>query len=297
MHGLRSNHRVGITLVELLIALVIFGLVMTMAYGGIVNALRVQGDQEVITTSQARLRRVVEVITQDIRSAVFGSITGSPFASGSDSISFMLLSGAAGFAVDSTGYSTTSTNTVITATPADIAALNAVRASGQLQVVMVNGTNGQGVVYQVTGISSLGNSRYQLSHPACRNTIDQAGGIQLFEISRLGLRYDSGDRTIYMQVDSGDEQPLAFEIDDLVFRYTYRSGDSSLVRNEPFLRSGVPTRRYVDGASTYQLDRIQMVITSRGMSRGREIERTYSGIVDLSSNESFRVMEVVPCGA
>lgn len=293
----KSTNKAGITLVELLVALMIFGLVMAMAYGGIVNALRVQGDQEVITTSQARLRRVVEVITQDIRSAVFGSITGTPFASGSDSISFMLLSGAAGFAVDSAGYSTTSTNTVITATPADIAALNAVRAAGQLQMVMVNGTNGQGVVYQVTGISSLGNSRYQLSHPACTNTIDQAGGIQLFEISRLGLRYDSDDRTIYMQVDGGDEQPLAFEIDDLTFRYTYRSGDSSLVRAEPFLRSGVPTRRYVDGASTYQLDRIQMVITSRGMSRGRELERTYSGIVDLSSTESFRVMEVVPCGA
>lgn len=100
-----------------------------------------------------------------------------------------------------------------------------------------------------------------------------------------------------MQVDNGDEQPLAFEIDDLTFRYTYRSGDSSLVQAEPFLRSGVPTRRYVDGASTYQLDRIQMVLSSRGMSRGREIERTYSGIVDLSSTESFRVMEVVPCGA
>lgn len=297
MRSIRGGSKAGITLIELLIALAIFGLVMTMAYGGIVNALRIQGDQEVITNSQARLRRVVEVITQDIRSAVFGSITGTPFASGSDSISFMLLSGAAGFAVDSAGYSTTSTNTVITATPADIAALNAVRAAGQLQMVMVNGTNGQGVVYQVTGISSLGNSRYQLSHPACTNTIDQAGGIQLFEISRLGLRYDSDDRTIYMQVDSGDEQPLAFEIDDLTFRYTYRSGDSSLVRAEPFLRSGVPTRRYVDGASTYQLDRIQMVITSRGMSRGRELERTYSGIVDLSSTESFRVMEVVPCGA
>ncbi|MFA5551019.1 MAG: prepilin-type N-terminal cleavage/methylation domain-containing protein [Trueperaceae bacterium] len=290
------KRQLGITLVELLIALAIFGLVMAMAYGGIVNALRVQGDQEIITTAQARLRRVVEVITQDIRSAVFGSITGVPYASDSDSISFMLLSGAAGFAVDINGYSTTSTNTTITASPSDIAALTSSIADGGLQMVMVNGTNGQGVVYNVTRINSLGNSRYELQHPSCRNTIDQAGGIQLFEIARLGLRYDADDRTIYMREDTGAEQPLAFEIDGLSFRYTYRAGTASIVRDEPFLRDGVPSRRYVDGASSYSLDRIQMVITSREISRGREIERTYSGTVDLSSNESYRVMEVVACG-
>lgn len=291
-----NRRQAGFTLIELLIAIAVFGLVMFIAYGGIVSALRVQSDQEIITSAQARLRRIVEVVTQDIRSAVFGSVTAVPYASNQTSISFMLLSGAAGFPVESSTSFPLATNSVIAAQAAEANLL-----AGQ-QVVMVNG-NGQGVVYTVGSVTSLGNNLFQLNHASCRNTIDWVGGVQLFEISQLGLRYDASDRTIYQSTGAGSEQPLAFEVDDLRLEYTYHTGAASaanptIVRNEPFLSNGVPTRKHVDANGfTYILDRIQMIITSTEQSRGRQIERTYSGYVDLSSNAHFTLMEVLPCAS
>lgn len=291
---MKSPSEHGFTLIELLIAMAIFGVVMTLAYSGIVSALRVQSDQEVITSAQARLRRVVEVVTQDIRSAVFGSVTASPYASGQTSISFMLLSGAAGFPVESSANFSVGTSSTIAARSAEASLLAGKR------VVMVNGT-GQGVVYTVGSVTDLGNNRFQLNHGSCRNTIDYSGGVQLFEISQLGLRYDSDDRTIYQSANSSDEQPLAFNVDDFRLEYTYNTGAASasnptIVRNSPFMSGGVPTRKYVDSNGfTYILDRVQMVISSVERSNGRDLERTYSGYVDLSSNSHFTLMEVLPC--
>lgn len=293
-----TNHRtsqLGITLVELLIAMAVFGIVLTVAFSGIIGSLRVQSDQEAITSAQARMRRVVEVVTQDIRSAVFGSVTANPYASGQTSISFMLLSGAAGFPVENSVSFSQDTTTVIAARSAEANLLN-----GQ-QIVMVNG-NGQGVVYTVGSVSDLGNNRFRLNHGSCRNTIDWAGGVQLFEISQLGLRFDEGDRTIYQNTGTGTENPLAFNVDEFRLEYTYVTRAASavnptIVRDEPFLISGVPTRRYTDGSGfTYILERVQMVITSAEQSAGRDIERTYSGYVDLTSNAHFTLMEVLPCG-
>ncbi len=292
---MRKNRIRGFTLIELLVAMAIFGVIMTLAYGGIVNALRVQSVQEVTTSAQARLRRVVEVVTQDIRSAVFGSVTATPYASGQTSISFMLLSGAAGFPVENSASFSLGTTSTIAARSAEASLLVGKR------VVMVNST-GQGVVYTVGSVNDLGNNRFQLNHGSCRNTIDWAGGVQLFEISQLGLRYAAADRTIYQSSGSGDEQPLAFNVDDFRLEYTYHTGAASasnptIVRDAPFTVGGVPTRKYVDASGfTYILDRVQMVISSVEQSSGRTVERTYSGYVDLSSNAHFTLMEVLPCG-
>lgn len=291
---MKTTRESGFTLIELLIAMAIFGFVLVMAYTGIVNALRVQGDQEVITSSQARLRRVVEVVTQDIRSAVFGSVTATPYPSGEDSISFMLLSGAAGFPVEDRSNFALATNSVIAARSVEATLLNG------KTVVMVNG-NGQGVVFNVASVSDLGNNRFQLNHGSCRNTIDWVGGVQLFEISQLGLRYEADDRTIYLSGGGGSEQPLAFNVDDFRLEYTYQTKaasatDPTIVRDEPFMSGGVPTRKYVDtNGFTYILDRVQMLISSVEQSRGRDIERSYSGYVDLSTNAHFSLMEVLPC--
>lgn len=292
---MNTRRLTGFTLLEVLVAMAVFGIVLTVAFSGIIGALQVQSDQEAITSSQARLRRVVEVITQDIRSAVFGSVTASPYPSREDSISFMLLSGAAGFPVENQAGFSGQTNSVIAARSSEALLLN------RQQVVMVNGS-GQGVVYTVNGVTDLGNNRFRINHGACRNTIDWSGGVQLFEIAQFGLRFDSDDRTIYQSIGDGDENPLAFNVDGLRLEYTYTTGAASassptIVRDSPFLSGGVPTRRYVDGNGfTYILNRVTMVISSTENSRGRDITRTYSGYVDLSTNAHFTLMEVLPCG-
>src|SRR5690625_1229342 len=94
-----ASRQRGVTLVEILVALAVFSVVMAIAYGAINGSLRVQADQEAATTTQGKLRRIVEVITQDLRGAVFGSITTQPYASDNSQVSLLMLTGGAGYTV------------------------------------------------------------------------------------------------------------------------------------------------------------------------------------------------------
>src|SRR5690606_18560030 len=89
----------GITLLEMVVAMAILGLLIVIAYSAIVQGLQVQSSQEAVTSTQARLRRVSEVYTQELRSAVLGAVSDSPYPSDSSSVSFTLLDGGAGFQV------------------------------------------------------------------------------------------------------------------------------------------------------------------------------------------------------
>ncbi|MFX8262693.1 prepilin-type N-terminal cleavage/methylation domain-containing protein, partial [Acinetobacter baumannii] len=53
--------RLGLTLVELLLALLILGILMAIAYGGMVQFMQVRSDLDASVSAQAKLRRIVEV--------------------------------------------------------------------------------------------------------------------------------------------------------------------------------------------------------------------------------------------
>ena len=109
---MRSRISNGFTLVEALIALAILGLVLGIAFAAISQGLRVQSGQEAATATQARLRRITEVFTQEIRSAVLGAVSNTPYTSGANSISFMLLDGGAGFQVTTIDAASNNLNVV-----------------------------------------------------------------------------------------------------------------------------------------------------------------------------------------
>src|SRR5690554_5781419 len=96
---MRSHSGRGMTLVELLVALAVFSIVLVIAYAAINGSLRIQSDQEAATTTQGKLRRIIEVVSQDLRSSVFGSITDAPYSSNQNQVSFMMLTGGAGYTV------------------------------------------------------------------------------------------------------------------------------------------------------------------------------------------------------
>lgn len=283
----------GITLVELLIALAVLGILMAAAYQAINGSLQVHADQEALSSAQSRLRRVVEVVTQDVRSAVFGSITSVPFESDQDSISFMLLAGGAGYPVEpELGFENEYSTIAIANSPHNV--------SGQ-QFAMVNG-NGQAVIFRASGASMIGPGRYRVHHSGCQNTIPYVGSVQLFEISTIGLRYVAEEQTIVQSINQGDERPFAFSIDGMHLSYIYRTSASVsepiIERNTPYYSNGVPTRTHTDASgNNYLLDRVKLTLTATEPGRGRDITRTYTGYVDLSSNQHFQVKEVLPCGA
>jgi len=91
------SERRGFTLVELLLALAILATLLAVAYGGVIQFMQSRSDLEAAINAQAKLRRIVEVFTQDLRSAVFGGLSATPYPSGNASVSFALIEGGAGY--------------------------------------------------------------------------------------------------------------------------------------------------------------------------------------------------------
>lgn len=288
------RNRAGMTLVEILVALLVFAVVLSIAYGAIVGSLRMQADQEALTTTHAKLRRIVEVVGQDLRSAVFGSITDSPYRSDEHQVSFMLLTGGAGYPV--LPHDKGNNDSFMNAANVDIVAADATHLIDR-KVVMING-NGTGVLLDITGASRSGNDgSWNLKHPQCSNTIPYTPGTLIFAIETHGLRFDHSRGAIYSEVGSGSEVPFAFDVSGLRFDYVYTSPTAGepAVHAQPFRSGGRPVRTYQRDGHTYTLTRLQVVVEGDAISRGRTNPRAYSAQVDLSGNEHFTLKELVPC--
>lgn len=282
----------GVTLVEVLVALAVFGVVMAIAYGAINGSLRIQSDQEAATTTQGKLRRIVEVITQDLRSSVFGSITNAPYSSDENQVSFMMLTGGAGYTVVPPALLLDfPTNMFIHVQMEDASHL-----VGN-DIVMIESSERVGVVLPVTGAYEDPSRPgvWELSS-SCRNTIDYVQhNTLIFEIETIGLRFDEASDSIRTISASGDEAAFAFGISDFRVDYVYMSGDDLDVRSEPVKVDGVPQRSFDNSGDTFVLQRVQFAVAADADSRSRTTEHAYTGQVELSSNQHFTVEEIVPC--
>lgn len=292
--GRHRRSEAGFTLVEMLIAIAVFGIVMVIAYAAIGSSLRVQSDQEALTSAQGKLRRVMEVLTQDLRSAVFGSITGSPYLPADDQVSFMMLTGGAGHPVlpPPSGTDFAGSNQFTVQMP------DASHLSGR-QIVMIDSHSGTGVIKPVTAASEQSSGIWRISS-SCRNTLQYDSDdsrLLIFEISTVGLRYSADDGTLFLSEGDADELPFAFGLSGFRIEYVYAEADGeTTVRSEPYLGdSGTPVRTHHDGGASRELRRIQFIAEADSESRGRVTGHAYTGQVDLSRNEHYRVEEIVPC--
>lgn len=296
--SMKRHNALGMTLVEALIALVILGLVLSLAYGAITNSLQVQSQQEAIVTSQAKLRRIMEVISQDLRSAVFGSITDNPYTSNSEQVSFMMLTGGAGYPVlQRPNFSTSNSfEALITDTTGLIGS----------QVVLVN-SDGQGVVVPVNGVSSGTSAASRTISLSCSNTINYGTGVLMFQIETTGIRYDADEDNMFIRTAGVDEQPFAFDVSNARFDYVYTFTEPApgftgspaqtvLVRTQPERGAhGLPVRTFTQSGYIFTLTRLQVVVETIADVNGRQTTHAFSGQVDLSRAAHFRVEEIVPC--
>lgn len=285
----------GLTLIEVLIALAIFGIVAAIATAGVGNVLRVQAVNEAATSAQAKLRRVTEVFTQELRSAVLGGITNDPYTSSASEISFLLLDGGAGYQVMTKSSFSASTSVSISA-PGNLAAIQA--ALGGKQILMVN-NDGDAVVMAVTSITDQGSNRYSLAHSACRNTIDFTPNTLILAVRSLGLSYDASDGVLYQRDGGGSDVPLAFDMTGLSLEYVYQEADGTPhVLTDPLKQSGQPVRNGLIGSDNVTLARVQVTVSAEEPTgRGAMLERSYTGQVELATNHSFQINRVVTCNA
>ena len=286
----------GFTLLEALIALGIFGLVSLLATVGVTSALRAQGLNESVTSSQAKLRRTTEVFTQELRSAILGGISNTPYTSNDHQVSFVTLSGGAGYPVLMEGYddpTTFQTDTSMVLLWADPSTDPGTVLQSQ-QLLMVNKAR-NAVLFSVSGVSDLGNDAYQIDHSGCENTIDYDPSTVTIQSRSVGIKYDPNDHTLYLKEGSGAEVPMAFDLDSVQLQYVYRKDDGSdAVLSSPLATSGVPVRSGVIGGQSATLARVTLTLSTSAKAGGTDVSRTVSGTVEMSSN-AYSINQVTPC--
>ncbi len=288
----RAANQNGFTLIEMLIALAVLGIIIGITYAAVVQGLRVQSGQEAATSAQARLRRVSEVFTQEVRSAVLGAIGNVPYTSSSNAVSFLLLDGGAGFQV--TDIDAASNNIDVMASVSDLGGsgsqLMLVDAGGQAVLFNLASTSGSGTPLTVnpsgsgcfTGLATTGSNINSL----------------LFRVKTMGLSYDAQSETLMQIEGDGDELALAFSLTDVDIDYVYRpgGGGAMITLDTPLLDSnGLPTRDAVHSGSPVELTRLRIELRSEARSLGGLVERSYVSHVDLASNPSFSIKAVSAC--
>lgn len=277
----------GFTLIELLIALGILGVVLGITFNGLMQTSRSQNQQEAVTNVQSKLRRTVEVITQDLRGAVLGGVINSPYTSNSSQISFALLNGAAGYPVTSAG---TTSATVISTDPS---LTNLGIANGDTLMLFDStgnssggSTAGQAVIVQVNGTPTFtsSSSTWTVPYSSCSSASGAAD--VAFDIQTQGYRYSSTAKTLYMRIGSAAEVPVAYNITAFNLDYIYRDAATSAESVNPtgYNGGGNVAQRFTSGSNTLVLQRIQITLSAQESSVGQSITRTYTGQIEMINN-------------
>lgn len=289
----------GFTLLETLIALAIFGLIAVMATTGVSGALRAQSLNEAVTSSQSRLRRVNEVFTQELRSAVLGGVSNVPYVSNDHQVSFVTLIGGAGDPVLKHDYG--NNNSFQHANNLDLlwgdTKIDPATVLTGRHLLMVNG-NGEAIVFKVTQVTQQGNGAYNVVHAGCANTIAYTGNRTMTMRSRsVGYRYDNASGTLYMTEGGNPELPVAFDLSSVKIQYVYLTdAGTTVVRSSPLTDSaGQPLRVGTISGQAATLQRIGLAVSASERASGRQVGRTVSGQVEMSSRHSFTINQVTTC--
>lgn len=292
---LRADRR-GFSLIEVLIALAVFSIIATLAGAGIVQALRLQSYNEAATSLQAKLRRVTEVVAQDLRSSMFGGLTSAPYASSTTSLSFALAEGPQGYQVlPSGGASFPNSANVDVFAPATQAV--DVGLEGR-RALMVNGT-GEAIVFTVTNVQSTGgpsNGRWNVVHAGCNNTIAYVEPVRLFAVESTGISFDAVSGELRRSTVGGAERVLAFDLTEFEIEYVYVAADgTTVVRDEPFVAGGLPLRIAEVAGVGHRLQSLRIAVTAEEQISGRTVERRYVSQVQLPDGGTVDLRSVVSC--
>jgi len=261
-----SRRTSGLTLIELLIAMVVFAVVIALAGGGVIQALRIQRLNEGIVSAQAKMRRVTEVIAQDLRSMSLGGLADVPFESSASQISLVSQQGPRYVVLPHD-----SGNNASFVAAANVQILAAAASADELGVenreVLMTNAAGQGIVLFIDTVSRRGgptSSEWNLVHPGCGNTIDYTGSsVGLHRAVTIGYAFDPDTARLLRQEGEAAAVPVAFDVRAFALSYVYRNDDDDtvVVRDEPIENAeGLPVRTPMIGSDPHTLESINVEI-------------------------------------
>ena len=213
--------------------------------------LRMQNLSEASSSAQAKLRRVGEVFTQELRSAVLGGISNNPYTSDGDSVAFALLDGGPGYQVlpHDSGNNNSFKNASNVQILAPVASATDLLLAGG-QAMMVN-ADGEAIIFDVNNVTAVagGNYEFNVVHPGCANTIDYTANTLLFKVATLGYDFDAVSGNLNVTEGSAAEGSFAFGLDSVVFSYIYALDDGTTSAQATPLTDagGLPVRTFTFG--------------------------------------------------
>ncbi len=284
---MRRKH--AFTLIEMVLSLAILTLIVGVTATLLQQTLLFQAQQEATTAAQAKLRRVMEIISQDLRGAVFGHIANTPYPSQTTAVSFLVAEGGTAYPVFNTGSSfpTASLATFISSGSASDLAIT---VNGR--VLMVN-RNNQGVILPVTAVTQGSGNLWTVSF-GCQNTIPYTEGTFIYPIREVGYRYDPSSRNL-IYGENGSSQVASFNLTGFAIDYVYLSNTGNTSINPAGYDAGGSIQSsFSAGATSYTLQRLQIRLQTqeRGFA-GRLVTRSYSTQIELPSRRLQG--GIIPC--
>lgn len=299
----------GFTLVEMLIAIALLSLILALVSGGVVTAMKANRVHDAASASQTRARRVLEIVSQDLRSAALGSITNTPYVSSNNAISFPRLAGGAGYDAP---FRNRDTSATFIRSTTDTSNRDWTGDLGSVLVVDV--ADGDAFVSRVTGTGwrDWGGRIGRLlgvGHGRCGNAVGALGaGLTgtaqtnrtLFRVNSVGYSFDANQNRLLRQIE-GNQTVVAFDIENFAVSYIYRdkvTGDLD-ERATPINSNGAALIEN----NNWKLAQLQINLDVAEPSSGRDnggdlrtVTRTYTSYVDLAdSSSSFQIGRVGTC--
>lgn len=283
----------GVTLLELLVAMAILGTVLSLSLSTVVSGTRGQRLNEASVATQAKLRRVLEVVSQDIRGSVFGTVSNEPYSNTSSSFSLSLIAGGAGYSVLQQGTSLT-----VNAGTLQFVSDGTPNLGGATLLLNYEGI---GAIFTVSNVAkSAGvDNTYQITMRSC-GAINYTDNLLLYRISTIGYSYDPASRTIfYRSAGSDTPQPFAYDIDAFNVSYIYvnQTTGAVLERTTPHLLNGIPQKIDKDSVPgvILVLKQLKLRISSTQQVGNRPLTRSFQTTVDLGYSQALNVKEIRAC--
>ena len=271
---MRANRK-AFTLIEMLIALTILSLVLMLASQGILTVLRMHRTQEATTLTQTKIRRVSEVISQEVRGAILGGLADSPYPASSTSLSFALINGGAGYPV-----------TAISSGSVQIVAQNLAAADLQAgDSIMVTNKDGDSFIATVNAVN--GSVQHTISFNNCMTGVNYTANSLLYKVKSIGYNFDPITKTLNYKIANQAQQPVAFDISNFQISYIYGKPDGTTVAlNSPLMVAGVPQKYGQIAGDDVSLLRLKLDMTAEAKDAAEHtISRSYSsqiGLVDAT---------------
>lgn len=284
----------GVTLVEMVLGLGILAIVLVITLQVFSQILRIQGDQEALISAQTRLRRVSEIIAQDVRGAVFGGIINQPRASDTSGFSVALLSADNGYPAS---YSTVNDTAVKIIGPPSPPAF----AWSGNYAFLYSGEKGIVLPITPTPTATSGNV-YTMSVgcavtlPYVGNSATTANNTLLFPVKAASYWLDTSTNTLRYQELGQSAQDVAYDITAFNIDYVYQSASGTLEVNPSDYKSNNAVQLLIKRAGgDVRLVRLRITLSAREKSFGAYKTRTYTSELSLANNGILNLNEVAQC--